>query len=270
MTRQTTLAEEDARARVLAAWKHDKALRAEFVDNRDAAVAYFMALARGQAQVFKGKVIGAFDLRPSWMDSGPGVPTNSNMQYANRATGSHEYDGTREGFQFNNGSAERRWNCDASLRYEFVDDKAAWLAYAKREAAGQIRIFGGGQPRIEPPGGGAAAQASPSASHAVVYAKDAPGTLARNTEISSSRAPQAGGATGKSDWKNGFGGGLNAAIEAATGKENSSCSGPLDEAGFLAASRYWWDNCPTPKQEFANFEQYLKHARKGMEGKIRG
>lgn len=103
--------------RAVEQWERDPALRAEFADNRQACVAYFKAEARGLIRVRR---------RPNGGSAGTARIPQSAAAYTD-------------------GDAADCWDRDAMVREEFCGNRAAFIAFARADALGRIRILGGGK-----------------------------------------------------------------------------------------------------------------------------
>lgn len=101
--------------RCIAAWKRDPELRAEFVNDLGAYVAYTRADEAGHAKIF-GRPSSAVTTAPAM----PDVTT---------------FTGTLDE------RCRAQWNKDPALRAEFVDNFGTYLAFTKADEAGLVKVF---------------------------------------------------------------------------------------------------------------------------------
>ena len=104
--------------RAKAAWDKDPDLRFEFVDNFDIFLAFTRADKAGRA-----KTAGGISQDGKKDTQAPIDSTDENLPIEDRA--------------------KSAWDKDPDLRFEFVDNFDAYLAFAKADKAGQAKIVGG-------------------------------------------------------------------------------------------------------------------------------
>jgi hypothetical protein len=162
--RHTTLEEEAAERDVAARWGHDKALRAEFADDRAACVAYHKAIARG-ARPFVGRstAVPAEEISNAPADNfAPAAGHQARASAKPAPAPAPAPAGVPEGDVER--ALRRRWDASAQLRAEYADDFKLFAAFEKANAAGRVRILGARttkQPGESP--AAAASHAAPSA-----------------------------------------------------------------------------------------------------------
>ena len=104
--------------RAKAAWDKDPDLRFEFMDNFD----IYLAFAKAD-EVGRAKIAGGISQEGKKDTQAAINSTDENLPIEDRA--------------------KAAWDKDPDLRFEFVDNFDAYLAFAKADKAGQAKIVGG-------------------------------------------------------------------------------------------------------------------------------